>query len=79
MTADKQPAPRGSIHVDISDIGQDIKLDGAVNTADLFIAAGYLTRTANQLADAATMRAAERDDKAGLQVVRAMPDALRGN
>jgi hypothetical protein len=57
--------------------GLAISSDGDVQPTDLFLAAAHLTRVANQLLDAATFRAAQSTDAKGIEVVRAMPDALQ--
>jgi len=68
--------PRGQIIIEFHPGGQRIASEGDVRPEELAIAAFYLTRTANQLLDAAAFQAAERNDASGIAVVRAMPDAL---
>lgn len=48
-----------------------------VRPQDLMLAAAFLTRTANQMLDADALARAQTDDPKGLEIVRAMPDALR--
>lgn len=68
----------GTVTVRITaDHGLEIRSDGAVAPQELFMAAAFLTRTANQMLDAVAMSRAMSNDPKGLEVVRAMPDNLR--
>lgn len=77
MSSPKTPEPVGTVTIRVmADGALSIASEGASPNA-LFLAAAYLTRTANQMLDAEAYRAAQTDDKSGIAVVRAMPDALR--
>lgn len=67
----------GHIVIDVrSDGALTIKSDRVTPTS-MLLAAAYLTRTANQMLDSQAFLDAQRNDKRGIETVRAMPDALR--
>lgn len=77
MATDPKSEPRGAIHIEFHESGLRIESEGNLRPEELGTAAFYLTRTANQLLDAAAFRQAESTDDKGIAIVRALPDNLR--
>lgn len=73
-----EPKIVGTLTIDVTDThGLNIRSVGEVIPQDIFVACAFLTRTANQLLDAAAYQAAQATDPNGIAVVQAIPDALK--
>ena len=74
----KEPEIIGSLVVEITtEHSLRIHSEGNVSPQDLLMASAFITRTANQLLDAAAYQAAQATDPKGIEVVQAIPDALK--